>query len=356
MKRILLNLSFAVLLFATSCEFIDDEQPQGFTPDQQDNSGNLLVINNSNQQLVLYKDQVLIKKIPASATDYLVNISNENEGTVQLDLYLYSDVAEDIYNPDPSLAYKRWMVPLANSTSIEDRATWHVGSDDTFVDVATVSFSYFGGTSYNVDVFLNDRSGAKIMSLMPGQQYKKVGIDFGNYSLHYKYWYSNPDDNQAIDESKTVWVEQELINGDEVKIWMVLNENRKEVTYIVPHNGVDTQKKSWYGNIKVTNLHNQPVIIKAGDKLIESVCYLDNGSKNNLSSLANNGSQTYVMPVLDQETFEEIYILSARDLEGRFIEDITLTVKPDKTVEWIIDGEADSDTTDVPVVIETPIE
>lgn len=340
MKRVLFYLSFLTVIFATSCEIID-ESTLDFTPDQPDASGNLLIINNSNEQLVLYKDQAVIKKIPASATDFLVYIANESEGTVQLDLYRWEDVAADVSNPDPTLAFKRWLVPLANSTSVSDRATWHVGSDDTFIDVATANFSYFGGTSYFVDIFLNDRTGAKIMSMMPGQQYKKVGIDYGNYTLHYKYWYSNQNDNQAIDESKTTWVETETINGDEVNIWMVLNENRNDVTYIVPHNGIDTQKKSWYGNIKITNMHNIPVLISAGDKLIENVCYLDNISKTNYSSIASLGTTTYVMPILSDDPMEETYILTARDVEGRYVEDISITVLPDETYEWIVDGEAD---------------
>jgi hypothetical protein len=340
MKRVLFYLSFLTVIFATSCEIID-ESSLDFTPDQPDASGNLLIINNSNEQLVLYKDQVVIKKIPASATDFLVYIANESEGTVQLDLYRWEDVAADVSNPDPALAFKRWLVPLANGTSVSDRATWHIGSDDTFIDVATANFSYFGGTSYFVDIFLNDRTGAKIMSMMPGQQYKKVGIDYGNYTLHYKYWYSNQNDNQAIDESKTTWVETETINGDEVNIWMVLNENRNDVTYIVPHNGIDTQKKSWYGNIKITNMHNIPVLISAGDKLIENVCYLDNISKTNYSSIASLGSTTYVMPILSDDPMEETYILTARDVEGRYVEDISITVLPDETYEWIVDGEAD---------------
>ena len=334
MKRLFFYLTFVSLILVSSCEIIED--PDYFEPDQPDASGNLLIINNSNEQLVLYKDQVVVKKIPASATDFLVNVPIDDGSTVQLDLYLWTDVYDDVDNPDPSLAYKRWLVPLSNSTDIEERATWHVGSDDTFVDVATVSFSYFGGTSYNADIFLNNRSGAKIMSLKPGDQYRKVGIDYGNYSLLYKYWYSDPNDANAIDESKTVWIEEENINGEDVKIWMVLNENRKDVTYIVPHNGIDTEKKSWYGNIKITNLHSIPVIIKAGDKLIENVCYLDGGSLLNYSTIDNTGTETYVMPILEENTMEETYILTARDLEGSFISDTTITVTPDITVEWIV--------------------
>ena len=345
MKRILFYFSFLSLMFMSSCELFQDKPAKEFVPDTPDAQGNLLIINNSNEQLVLYKDEYMVKKIPASATDYLVNIPNDNEGTIQLDIYLWSDVSADPNNPDPSKVYKRWLVPLAKGTSIAEQATWHIGSDDTFIDVATVNFSYFGGTSYFVDIYLNDRTGAKIMSMMPGQQYKKVGIDYGNYTLHYKYWYSNQNDPQAIDDSKTTWVETEMINGDEVNIWMVLNENRNEVTYIVPHNGIDSQKRSWFGNIKITNMHSIPVVISAGDKLIEEVCYLDNISKTNYSSIASYGTTDYVMPILSMDPMEETYVLTARDTEGRFVEDTTVVVTPDETIEWIVDGVPDSVTT-----------
>jgi hypothetical protein len=88
-------------------------------------------------------------------------------------------------------------------------------------------------------------------------------------------------------------------------------------------------------------MHNIPVVISSGDKLIENVCYLDNISKTNYSSIASLGSTTYVMPILQEDPMEETYILTAHDVEGRYVEDITITVLPDKTFEWIVDGETD---------------
>ena len=131
MKRILFYFSLLSLIFMSSCELFQDKPAKEFVPDSPDAQGNLLIINNSNEQLVLYKDEYMVKKIPASATDYLVNIPNDNEGTIQLDIYLWSDVSADPNNPDPSKVYKRWLVPLSKGTSVADQATWHIGSDDT---------------------------------------------------------------------------------------------------------------------------------------------------------------------------------------------------------------------------------
>ena len=339
MKQIFNYLTILLVAFSfTACEF--EDIPKDFEPDDPDPTGNLRIINYSSQRLVLYKDEYLIKKIPASATDYLVFIENSDGGNVQLDLYLWEDVKDDVNNPDPSAAYKRWLVPLSPSTEVEQQCTWHIDSDNTYVDAATVNFSYFGGTDYFVDVYLNGSTGAKILTLKPGEQYKKVGVDYGNYSLAYKYWFSDQNNADLVDESKTVWIDSETINDQDVKIWLVLNENRSEVTTIVPHNGIDTEKKSYYGYIKITNDGATPVLIKAGDQPIEYVCYLD-GNKTNYSTIPANSTTTFVMPITDDITMEESYILSAYDLEGRFIEESTITITEEETVPWLVDGVAD---------------
>lgn len=335
MKQFFYYLTILLAItIVTSCEF---EEPKDFVPDQEDASGNLLIINNSNERLVLYKDEYLVKKIPASASDFLVFIDNPDESTVQLDIYLWDDVKDDINNPNPSSAYKRWLVPLSSSTAIEEQATWHINGNTEYLNSATVNFSYFGGTEYNVNVFLNGINGAKILSLKPGDQYKRVGVDYGNFTVAYEYWVSNPNDNQAKDESKTVWIDKEEINGEEVSIWLVLNENRSDVTTIIPHNGVDAQKQSFYAYIKVTNDKANPVVIKAGDNYIENVCYLE-GNKQNFSTIPSKGSTTFIMPISDINTLEETFILSAYDVEGRFVEEITFTLTEEESVSWMVDG------------------
>lgn len=339
MKRVLYFLTFAAIVFASSCEIIT-ESPYDFTPDQPDQSGNLLIINNSNEQLVLYKDQEVVKMIPASATDYLVFIPNESEGAVQLDLYLWEDVAGDVDNPAPSDAFKRWLVPLSNSDDVEERVTWHVGGASQYTDVATLNLSYFGGTDNFVDVYLNGRTGGKIASLKPGDQYKKVGVDYGNYTLHYLYWFSDQNDASAFEELG--WIETQLINGEEKDIWLILNENRKDVTMVIPHLGSAASQGTKYAGVEITNYSGEPVQVFVGDKLIEAVCYLEEGNTTNLSTLDVNGVYTFFLPITEEGVLEKSFRLKAQTLTTvQTVETIDITLTADDVVGWIIDGEDD---------------
>lgn len=346
MKRVF-YLMFLSLIFLWSCEFIQEDPPKEFVPDEPDPSGNLLIINNSDERLVLYKDEYIVKKIPASATDFLVNVPNPNEGTVQLDLYLWDDVMLDPNNPDPSKVFKKWLVPLSNSTGIEERATWHISGATQYTNVATVNVSYYGGTDEFVDLYLNSRTGAKIISLMPGQQDKKIGVDYGNYTLHYLYWFSDQNTNEGFEELG--WIESEIIDGEEYPVWLVLNENRKDITLIVPHLGAAQSTGMKYGSLTITNRTPEPVQIYAGDKLIEDVCFLENGLPENLSTIYHNGSYTFIMPIYGEGVTEDDFILSAKHLtNGSTIEQATVKVIVDSTVEWIVDG--DVDVIDVPEI------
>ena len=343
MKRVLVYLSFLSMIFMGSCELFQEDPPKDFVPDSPDPSGNLLIINNSTQRLVLYKDEYIVKKIPASATDFLVYIPNPNESTIELDMYLWEDVMPDPNNPDPVKVFKKWLVPLSNSTNVEERATWHISGASQYTNVATLNLSYYGGTDEFVDVYLNSRTGAKIMSLMPGQQDKKVGIDYGNYTLHYLYWFSDQNNNEAFEELG--WIESQIIDGEEYPVWLVLNENRKDITIIVPHLGAAQSSGMKYGNLTITNMTPEPVQIYAGDKLIEDVCFLENGLPENLSTIDRYGSYTFIMPVYGGEgVLDEDYILSAKHLtNATTIETAAVTVTADETVEWIVDGLPDEE-------------
>lgn len=340
MKRIIIYLSFLSLIFMGSCELFEEDPPRDFVPDSPDAAGNLLIINNSNERLVLYKDEYIVKKIPASATDYVVNIPNDSEGTVELALYLWEDVKDDPNNPDLSKVYKKWLVPLASSTDIEERATWHISGASQYTNIATINFSYYGGTDEFVDIYLNGRTGAKIMTMMPGQQNKKVGLDYGNYTLHYLYWFSDQNDADAFQELD--WIETQIVNGDEKNIWLILNENRKDVTTIVPHLGFAQSNNTIYGSVRISNLTGDPVQIFAGDKLIESICFLEEGITDNLSTLDVNGQYTFVLPILEEDATTAEYILSAKHLtNGSTIETATITITAGETVDWKVDGEVD---------------
>lgn len=335
MKRVFMYFTFlAAVLFVTSCEF---EEPKDFTPDESDAGGNLLIINNSQERLVLYKDEYVVKKIPASATDYVVHIDNPNETTVQLDLFLWEDVKDDINNPNPDDVWKSWLVPLSASDDIDKRATWHVSGADQYKEVATLNFSYYGGTDNFVDVYLDGRTGSKVMSLKPGDQYKKVGVDYGNHTLHYLYWFSDQNTSTAFEELG--WIEKETVNGEEKSIWLILNAGRKEVITIIPHYGAATSKGMKYGNLTIRNSSDDPVSIEADGKLIEQICYLDNESKLNLSTIGRNDTYTFVMPIYGEDVTTQEYTLVAKSLpNGYEVESTTITITMDETVEWVVDG------------------
>jgi hypothetical protein len=55
-----------------SCELIQDDRPR-IHPDEAIQAETCST-SITRERLVLYKDEYIVKKIPASATDYLVNI------------------------------------------------------------------------------------------------------------------------------------------------------------------------------------------------------------------------------------------------------------------------------------------
>jgi hypothetical protein len=190
---------------------------------------------------------------------------------------------------------------------------------------------------------------------MPGQQNKKVGVDYGNYTLHYLYWFSDQNDANAFDELG--WIESEVINGDDKDIWLILNENRKDITMIVPHLGAINSSSTKYANLRITNLSGDPVQIYANDKLIESVCYLEDGSPQNLSTLDRNGDYTFIMPIYEEGAMQDDFVLVAKHLtNGTTVETAIITVFAEETVNWIVDGKEDVGDEPADEVIQDPAE
>jgi hypothetical protein len=348
MKR---NYFVAVLMFSVSlgfhsCEWDDDTNPPveieekspffQWDPEDADDGGNLLMINASNQRLVLYKGETAIRQIPASSSDYLINIPNEQEGNVDLSLYKWEDVEGSIDLPPLDKVFKKWIVPLSNATSIDKRVTWHVSSSDQHIEIAMVSFNYYGGTPDNADVYINGYAGAKIMSLKPGDQYKKVGLDYGTYSLHYKYWKSNQNSTDGMEIVGER--DKQTIMGKEKNIWLVLNANRQEETVIIPHYGAVQAQK--FGNIKISNVSGDIVQVYVGTSLIEHVCYLESESVKNLSTLNHSDSYEFTMPITVEDTNRQEYIFVVKNsLSQNTLEELTTIIVADSTINWLIDGD-----------------
>ncbi|MCG8700302.1 MAG: hypothetical protein MI922_19770 [Bacteroidales bacterium] len=350
MKRIFYYLSLlAAITLVTSCEF---EEPKEFVPDNEDETGNLLINNNSSERLVLYVDEYPVKKIPSTMTDYVVNIETTQGEIVELDLYKWDDVKDNINNPDPQLVWKKWVVPLSESTQLAQRVTWSVNGKSDDVDVATLKLSYYGGgPDYYVNVFLDGEERAKLASLKPGDQYVTVGVEYGMYTMSYEYWTSNQHDNAGTEIVGTI--ETAKFNGEEIPIWLVLNKESQVASIIVPHHDEIINMDDKYGKITITNMSpsGEPVIINADGTKIEDICVLeDGGSAKGLSNIQHGKAISYFLPISNMETLKQSYVFKAYNPGGSMLEMATIEIAQDKAAEWLVDGKDDvvvSDTTAV---------
>ena len=341
MKTRLLILALLVLSISFfSCEKDKDDDIVDvieFTPCESESDGNLLIINNSNERLVLVEGEDILCYLPNSSSDFRIHIPNESGGSRELILYKWTDIKDSL--PDLSSVtdyiFKKWKVALSSERNIEKSVTWHVKATAEYKTIATVSFSYFGDTDYNVDIYLNNQEGAKIMTLKPGDQNRKTGLDYGNYTLHYRYWYS--DQNTPDSEVEVDWIEKEDINGEDKSIFLVLNEGRNNLIKIIPHYGAMNTEN--YGRIKVTNNHGPLIMVYVGDQPISQVCYLD-GPVTNYESIPFNGSTTFVLPLgynaNNEPLVEETYSFFAKDNNGFTVLQEEFTLSSDSIVNWTV--------------------
>jgi hypothetical protein len=155
------------------------------------------------------------------------------------------------------------------------------------------------------------------------------------------------------------WIETQYVNGDEKDIWLILNENRKDVTMVIPHMGSAQSQGTKYAGIEITNHSGEPVQVFVGDKLIEAVCFLEEGNTRNLSTLDIDGSYTFFLPITEEGIMKKSFRLKAQTLTTvQVIESADITLVADEVVGWVIDGEVDSvdeSATEEPVE-ETPAE
>ncbi len=334
MKKILTFMLFVACLF--SCKKDDPEAK--FVEDPADKAGNLLIINNSGQRLVLYKGEVAERKISSASSDYLVKLANPSEAAVEMSLYLYDDVKGDMNNPPLDKVFKKWKVPLSKGTEVSRQVTWHVGATNDNSNSGTLKLKYYayaGLEGYNVDVHLNGKTGAKIASLKPGDQDRQIGLDYGSYTLSYHYWSS--DQNTADGVKDNGWMNSQTIDGEDVSFWVVLNAGRSESTTVINHMGTDAGQVL-YGKIKVNNNKNYPVQIWINGKLIEEVCYLVDGNTDNLSVINMQDTYTYILPITTKDATTEEYTLKVSRLSNEEVQEATkITITADKTLIWEVE-------------------
>ncbi len=286
------NYDVAADIDDNSCEYDFD---RNCYPDE---TGNLIINNQTGQTLLLYKNYTgyngingPITCIPPDSESFLVNIPNEQFEVCLLQIWLNDDVIDE-QNPDLSKVYRQWSVALSNTTLPEERANWLITGDDNYAGSGTLLLNYpnldeFGlEVIYQVDIFLNSKNGARLASLQPGITNKMVSVDYGVHYLYYHYWFSDPN-SQSGDIIDIGWAEE----TDEV----VINEYHKEAEINIPFFYSTIGK---VGEITIKNESDFVINVYANDNLIEDIAIVD-GSSQGLSSIPSRGESTFIIPVED---------------------------------------------------------
>ena len=338
MKKFLLILLCCLMaLSLTNCIFDSDSDsnsndesisgPTDIQSDSADSSGNIVVNNNSGERLVLFKGDTRLKVIPNDNSDFLINISNPSGSVVDLRLYKLNDIWEDdlFDNPIQDYLFKRWNVPLSEDTELEHRVTWHIRANTDELTTGSLILQYTGGTDNYVEVYLNNQTGAKLATLKAGDV-KTYGIDYGIYTLHYRYLYDDPND--VLGPEEVGWVSSENVMSEEVDIYVLLNTGTNQCYKIIPHYGIIPD--SFYGGIEITNNTATPITIWVGNNLISNVAYNTPNHTAN-STIASQNTTTYTL--LERDT---PYNFIAKDQLNNTVSTNTIIISKDETRYWNI--------------------
>ena len=131
-----------LILFATNCDIFNPDDPEDQISNQTDAEGNIVVINNSGESLVLYDAGIAERIIPNTSEEFLIKIPNPNGVTKDLWLFKESDVSNDVNNPDSELLFRRWNVNLSADYEIEHRVSWVLSADAVDAESGTLILSY----------------------------------------------------------------------------------------------------------------------------------------------------------------------------------------------------------------------
>lgn len=338
MKKFLLILLCCLMaLSLTNCIFDSDSDsnsndesisgPSDIQSDSADSSGNIVINNNSGERLVLFKGDTRLKVIPNDNSDFLLNIANPSGSVVDLRLYKLNDIWEDdlFDNPIQDYLFKRWNVPLSEDTELEHRVTWHIRANTDELTTGSLILQYTGGTDNYVEVYLNNQTGAKLATLKAGDV-KTYGIDYGIYTLHYRYLYDDPND--VLGPEEVGWVSSENVMSEEVDIFVVLNADISQWYRIIPHYGIIPD--SFYGELEITNNTATPITIWVDSKLISHVAYTTPNHTAN-STIASQNTTTYTLLERDSA-----YNLVAKDQLNNTVETTSIVIVQDDTIHWVI--------------------
>ncbi len=286
--------TFLLLAFVIISGCMQDGQDPHFQFDAfQDIEGNLVVVNRLNGPILLYTSQSEspIKEI-GGKEDFIVNINSDGSTPTSLQIWKKSQVSDPL-EPNIEKIYKAWDIVLSSTMTESERVIWVITNSSSSPSVGQLSFHYpsldFMGNMviYDASIYLNSKSGKKITSVIPGEDNKIVGLDFGYYYLYYKYSY------EYTNESETVgWIELDSLGN---ALTTLVNAGTPIQNIEVP-----TFSLSDIGRLGYLEIINQSLsdvkIFTQNDIQIEDIV-VTNQSSYGLSIIERNGgSYNYLLP------------------------------------------------------------
>ncbi|MCB0643716.1 MAG: hypothetical protein KDC44_18845, partial [Phaeodactylibacter sp.] len=327
---------------------VPEEEETGLNLDSlrmPDPEGSLVIRNYSGYELVLYETSSAdslgpVKIVHNSPEDFLVELPNVGERS-QVDFILckFEDVGDSLIRADIlPLTYARWAVSAETSELYAKHLYWYVPTEDQIQnekgETGTMRFRYSLNTSLEVDIkFSEDYPPVK--GIAPGDQVE-ISVPYSTYNLEYWYYYADPGNPQNRTWQGTT--DLEVVNEDDVPIYIVLKESSPTAFKIIPAfgsggNGGGTGSIE-QGKLRIWNFRSFPLTIFIDEGVrIEEVGYREDCKTElgfNDSDISANSYEIFCL-------HEGDYILAAYDPMSMVVAEELVTIVGDSLVTWVVD-------------------
>ncbi|MBC8213801.1 MAG: hypothetical protein H8E71_04095 [Candidatus Marinimicrobia bacterium] len=256
--------------------------------------GNLILVNNLDEELYLYVADTLLKYIPDSS-EFVINLVEGTSSQTNLKIIKANSIDNPFIVPENNYIFKQWNIivtqpPQNNINDIEK--SWVIEQEDEpegFIILSYPENDEWGQeVIYNVDIVLDTYSGPTIACLQPGQSMKEVRLTYNTYYIYLHYWWSDPESSGGV--QYIGWNPEPDVDSEPYDI--VLNTFNDTIVLALPT--YENSSVGRYGIITIQNSHNETVIIKANGTLIENYAIMANPQ--NASSISVGSVQEYLIP------------------------------------------------------------